>query len=699
VPKILIADDNTNIQKMVALAFQERGIQVVAVGNGEAAVRRLADLSPDLVLADIFMPVRSGYEVCEYIKKDQRFSHIPVILLVGAFDPLDEKEARRVGADGVLKKPFVPPDPLIAMVTAVLEKNPRVAAELAKAKEIVAEPPPLPEPVIAAVAEPKPLPEFPEPTPEEAAMLYGFGSGRHSILEEEKDREEEIEPVEAGIQEEDFEGAETTRDWRRAAMDFEVPQEVGGRPAFSDEAGAFPSERDVPGRHIRVSDSQEVTQPVIPVVEDHAFDSASAPVSAPEVASETLAPEPSASLPSPLFVAPFAASLAAPSTTIEQSSTQADREPETLPAEHGIQPEPSAADSGFTSNVPHWMDALSAEPSGREWMASLLQKQEEPKKFEEAAGTLALQEAPLALVTGTRTEDDVEKPAPRADALIFPSSQSSNGRDTFFVNEPANESWFAPVPAAFDAPLSPTPDWIARPADANMAASNQHAELVEPAGVRVTPEALLEADETDFAASGSQRAPGLVESAGVRVTPEPLLEADETDVAASVSKRDPYLVEPPAVHVTPEPLLDLEESQVVTQVDSHMEELAPTHSLVVPEPVEPIVEPAVIIQRDEPHGENLASAAESSVEEFSERIPTGPPPSREALAEIPFLTPPPDFHPNVRGEAELSDETLDAVVQRVLERLEPQLHQLLSEGVLKPLVENLLHGELAKKNR
>ena len=129
VPKILIADDNTNIQRMVALAFEERGIQVVAVGNGEAAVRRLADLNPDLVLADIFMPVRSGYEVCEYIKKDQRFSHIPVILLVGAFDPLDEKEARRVGADGVLKKPFVPPDPLIAMVTSVLEKNPRVAAE------------------------------------------------------------------------------------------------------------------------------------------------------------------------------------------------------------------------------------------------------------------------------------------------------------------------------------------------------------------------------------------------------------------------------------------------------------------------------------------------------------------------------------------------------------------------------------------
>ena len=59
-PRILVADDNSNIQKMVALAFQERGIEVTAVGNGEAAVRRLPDLNPDLVLADVFMPVRNG---------------------------------------------------------------------------------------------------------------------------------------------------------------------------------------------------------------------------------------------------------------------------------------------------------------------------------------------------------------------------------------------------------------------------------------------------------------------------------------------------------------------------------------------------------------------------------------------------------------------------------------------------------------
>jgi CheY-like chemotaxis protein len=122
VPKILVADDNSNVQRTVALALSDLGIEVVAVNNGEAAVRKLNEISPDLILADIFMPVRNGYEVCEHVKQSPRFSTTPVVLLVGAFDPFDEREAQRVGADGILKKPFVPPDPLIAMVKTLLDR-------------------------------------------------------------------------------------------------------------------------------------------------------------------------------------------------------------------------------------------------------------------------------------------------------------------------------------------------------------------------------------------------------------------------------------------------------------------------------------------------------------------------------------------------------------------------------------------------
>ena len=182
--KILVADDNSNIQKMVVLALKDQGIEVIAVGNGEAAVRKIADLRPDLVLADVFMPVRNGYEVCKFVKDDASLAHIPVILLVGAFDPLDEQEAQRVGADGVLKKPFVPPDPLISMVKSALT---RAGVVLGAAGSSV---PPPPMPVAAKpVAPPTPKVVPPPPTitpePEEPVAPTTFSS-RHATLTIEK---------------------------------------------------------------------------------------------------------------------------------------------------------------------------------------------------------------------------------------------------------------------------------------------------------------------------------------------------------------------------------------------------------------------------------------------------------------------------------------------------------------------------------
>jgi CheY-like chemotaxis protein len=157
VSRILVADDNSNIQKMVTLALKDEGIDVVAVGNGEAAMRKIPDLRPDLILADIFMPVRNGYEVCEFVKSDSRYMSTPVVLLVGAFDPLDEQETQRVHADGVLKKPFVPPDPLINMVKALL------------AKSNGQKPGPIQAPIPPKVVAPPPMP--PAPVTQPSSML------------------------------------------------------------------------------------------------------------------------------------------------------------------------------------------------------------------------------------------------------------------------------------------------------------------------------------------------------------------------------------------------------------------------------------------------------------------------------------------------------------------------------------------------
>lgn len=119
--KLLLADDSLAVQKVVSLTFEDEGLEVVAVGNGDQAVGQLEDDNlPDIVLADIFMPGLNGYEVCARIKNDGRFQHIPVLLLVGTFEPFNETEARRVGANGVVTKPFQSIKDLVSKVGALL---------------------------------------------------------------------------------------------------------------------------------------------------------------------------------------------------------------------------------------------------------------------------------------------------------------------------------------------------------------------------------------------------------------------------------------------------------------------------------------------------------------------------------------------------------------------------------------------------
>ena len=248
--RILVADDNSNIQKMVGLALKDQGIDVVAVGNGEAAVRKISDLKPDLVLADVFMPVRNGYEVCQYVKMDPTLAHIPVILLVGAFDPLDEQEAQRVGADGVLKKPFVPPDPLISMVKSALQRagvaHGNVSATKAPEPEVMkgtdlltpssasvsmmgTPPPPMPSlaPAIAPLDQESFVDEAPtRPEPvriDSGSQTVAFGSLLETPAEEKEDDLAFMPPVPSELA--------TERDWRDPNADETEEDEEEEKPA------------------------------------------------------------------------------------------------------------------------------------------------------------------------------------------------------------------------------------------------------------------------------------------------------------------------------------------------------------------------------------------------------------------------------------------------------------------------------------
>lgn len=117
---VLLADDSTTIQRVVELAFAGRDdVRIVSVGDGEEAIARIRQSSPDLILADIAMPYRSGYEVAEWVREQGQPSTVPVLLLSGAFETVDQDRARAVGAAGIITKP-IDPAVLLARVADLL---------------------------------------------------------------------------------------------------------------------------------------------------------------------------------------------------------------------------------------------------------------------------------------------------------------------------------------------------------------------------------------------------------------------------------------------------------------------------------------------------------------------------------------------------------------------------------------------------
>jgi CheY-like chemotaxis protein len=722
VPRILVADDNSNIQKMVALALEEQGIDVVSVGNGEAAVRRIPDLAPDLILADVFMPVRNGYEVCEFVKKDDRFAHVPVILLVGAFDPLDEKEARRVGADGVLKKPFVPPDPLIAMVTSALEKNPKVAAEMARQRETPPPKPPEPEIPVAALepparTAPKPLPEFPEPSPEEADLVYGFKKKPAKSDSEDASPRFAHQPDET---EEEFDDSTTASDWRRNAANFEVPEELGAKPAFSTDEDfgpvVFPSERDLPPKHyplVDAGDDDATTQPArsfepAPMEADGAPEAHEAPA-------ERFAP-------------------AAESPAAEPSSYFAHGSPAGAPAHEAEQP---------------------SEYSEESWVSSIFGKFRRKAAREE--------EADQQRNGFTTPAPEFAEPSPAIG--IEEHTESVAARDERSQRS-GLDSWFSPHPGVLDGDASEdaassafssesAENLMSAPADSTSPRNSGDAPRAAsgPAGSPSSgfPWAEVHSMSSEFDSSAQEPHPAEDETTSGQASHEFSPSSSHRD-HSSDSSLHAFLPPAPPVEGTP----DAESADDPAAHDA---------------PAGPFFAPASLASMAENTGEAPPSTSE-------DRIPTAPPPNREALAGIPFLTPsastegrpaeaqsaehsctscadesaaheapasgssesrdyspagwpasescPPNSDateassaanrssssigaegsraanaPAAGGQSTSIDATaapsVDAVVSRLLEKLEPRLHQMLAKDVLKPLVEDLLNQELANK--
>jgi CheY-like chemotaxis protein len=148
--KILLADDSLTIQKVVELTFSDSDYDLVCVGNGLRAVEALEGERPDLVLADVVMPEKNGYEVCEAIKSNPATAKIPVVLLTGTFEPFDRERAERIGADAIVSKPF-DSQQLLTQVEELLARAPAPApastgSTTAAIPQVRREPPPPPPP-------------------------------------------------------------------------------------------------------------------------------------------------------------------------------------------------------------------------------------------------------------------------------------------------------------------------------------------------------------------------------------------------------------------------------------------------------------------------------------------------------------------------------------------------------------------------
>ncbi|MET0621220.1 MAG: response regulator [Thermoanaerobaculia bacterium] len=159
--RILLADDSLTIQKVVELTFSDADYDLVCVPNGQRALEKVAESAPDLILADVVMPEKNGYEVCEAIKANPATAAIPVILLSGTFEPFDRDRAERLGCDAIVSKPF-DSQQLLRQVEALLARAPQD----------------VPSASTLAIALPTPAPPPPPsaPSPERAPAEAGFAS-------------------------------------------------------------------------------------------------------------------------------------------------------------------------------------------------------------------------------------------------------------------------------------------------------------------------------------------------------------------------------------------------------------------------------------------------------------------------------------------------------------------------------------------
>lgn len=118
--KIIVADDSPSIQKIIQLSFPATEFEIFAFDDGQEFMDSLEQMSPDAILLNLSLPQRDGYEVGAFIRSQEEFNHVPLILLKEAFEPLDKERIASFEYDELVQKPF-DSERLVQTVRAIIE--------------------------------------------------------------------------------------------------------------------------------------------------------------------------------------------------------------------------------------------------------------------------------------------------------------------------------------------------------------------------------------------------------------------------------------------------------------------------------------------------------------------------------------------------------------------------------------------------
>jgi CheY-like chemotaxis protein len=187
-PKVLIVDDSLTVRKVVERILESRQLEVLQASLGTEAIERIQRDEPDLVVCDVLLPDREGFEVCQFVKSHPRLERTPVLLISGIVNPAVVDRAAQVGSAGVMRKPFSAEE-LTGKVSDLLglaaAPAPLPSAGNGAAKSIAetAQPTAPAEPAPgAAVPVPARLPERPAPTLEGCLAGLAAAEGVHSVV-------------------------------------------------------------------------------------------------------------------------------------------------------------------------------------------------------------------------------------------------------------------------------------------------------------------------------------------------------------------------------------------------------------------------------------------------------------------------------------------------------------------------------------